>query len=337
MTDVALCLPSASGDWGAMTALPAEMAASSGELLRSLRALVPPLRARQHKGQAGRVGVLGGSAEYTGAPYYAAITSMRTGADLAHVFCPREAGAVIKAYSPDLIVHPLLDGPEAVAQIREWAPRLSSLVVGPGLGRERRALDTVARLVEALRPHELPMVFDADSLWLLAQQPDLVRGYHSAVLTPNAVEFCRLYKAVLQEELSASHCGEQHVRALSRELGDVAIVRKGHEDLLVCGDTAVWCSEPGSLRRCGGQGDLLAGALGTFLHWAKTTNQPLAVDPRLLAAYGACALTRRTSRLAFERHGRSMLASDMLQHVHTAFEQLFQFDDEETERHFRSS
>ncbi|XP_043196247.1 ATP-dependent (S)-NAD(P)H-hydrate dehydratase-like isoform X2 [Amphibalanus amphitrite] len=298
--------------------------AGAGELLRSLRAVVPRLRAQQHKGQAGRVGVLGGSAEYTGAPYFAAITAMRTGADLAHVFCPRDAAAAIKAYGPDVIVHPVLDAPDAVAQIREWAPRLCSLVVGPGLGRDRRTLDTVQRLVEALRPLELPMVFDADALWLVAQAPDLVRGYHSAVLTPNAAEFGRLYKAVLHEELAVAHYGEQHVRALSRELGDVAIVRKGRDDAVVCGDTALWCSEPGSLRRCGGQGDLLAGALATLLHWTKTTNQPLAVDARLLAAYGACALTRRASRLAFERHGRSMLASDMLQHVHTAFEQLFE-------------
>ena len=64
--------------------------------------------------------------------------------------------------------------------------------------------------------------------------------------------------------------------------------------------------------------------MGTLLHWAKTTNQPLAVDSRLLAAYGARALTRRASRLAFQRHGRSMLATDMLQHVHTAFDQLFE-------------
>ncbi|XP_037081436.1 ATP-dependent (S)-NAD(P)H-hydrate dehydratase-like isoform X2 [Pollicipes pollicipes] len=297
---------------------------SSAELVHSLRAVVPTLRSGLHKGQAGRIGIIGGSAEYTGAPFYAAMASMRAGADLAHVFCPRDAAAALKAYSPDLIVHPVLDGPDPVAQVREWAPRLSALVIGPGLGRERHALDAAARLVEALRPLELPMVFDADALWLLTQQPDLVRGYHSAVLTPNAIEFARLYKAVMHEELDVDCYGEQHARALSRELGDVALVKKGHKDLLACGDTALWCAEPSSPRRCGGQGDLLAGTLGTLLHWTRSANQSLAVDPRLLAAYGACALTRRASRLTFERLGRSMLASDMLAQVHPAFEQLLE-------------
>lgn len=30
------------------------------------------------------------------------------GADLTHVFCAREAASVIKSYSPELIVHPVL-------------------------------------------------------------------------------------------------------------------------------------------------------------------------------------------------------------------------------------
>ena len=36
----------------------------------TLAALAPPLDGRAHKGQAGRVGVLGGSVDYSGAPFY---------------------------------------------------------------------------------------------------------------------------------------------------------------------------------------------------------------------------------------------------------------------------
>ena len=181
---------------------------------------------------------------------------------------PRFQRLAIKAYSPDLIVHPVLDAADPAAAIREWTPRLSALVIGPGLGRERRTLDAVARLIESLRPHAVPMVLGADALWLLAQQPDLVRGYHSAVLTPNPVEFGRLYRAVMGAEedvVAVSHYGEQHARQLSREMGDVAIVKKGRDDLLVCGDSVLWCAEPGSARRCGGQGDILSGKFVNLL------------------------------------------------------------------------
>jgi ATP-dependent NAD(P)H-hydrate dehydratase len=59
----------------------------------------------QYKGNCGKVAVVGGSAEYTGAPYYAAVAALRTGSDLAHVFCPLEALIPIKCYSPEIIVH----------------------------------------------------------------------------------------------------------------------------------------------------------------------------------------------------------------------------------------
>jgi ATP-dependent NAD(P)H-hydrate dehydratase len=63
----------------------------------TLRALVPPLGGALYKGQAGKVGVLGGCREYTGAPFFAAMTALRVGADLSHCFCTRAAAPVIKA------------------------------------------------------------------------------------------------------------------------------------------------------------------------------------------------------------------------------------------------
>lgn len=71
--------------------------------------LVPKLTTDMHKGEAGRIGIIGGSLEYTGAPYYAGIAALKVGCDLVHIFCPQSAALPIKSYSPELIVHPLLD------------------------------------------------------------------------------------------------------------------------------------------------------------------------------------------------------------------------------------
>ena len=60
------------------------------------------------KGECGRIAVFGGCVLYTGAPYFAAISALKCGADLVHVFCEKAAGSVIKGYSPELIVHPIL-------------------------------------------------------------------------------------------------------------------------------------------------------------------------------------------------------------------------------------
>ena len=66
-----------------------------------------PLSSDSHKGSSGRIGVLGGCAQYTGAPYYAAMSSLKTGSDLAFVFCAQEASIPIKCYSPELMVAPV--------------------------------------------------------------------------------------------------------------------------------------------------------------------------------------------------------------------------------------
>lgn len=68
--------------------------------------LLPELHAAQYKGNSGKVVILGGSQEYTGAPYYAAVSALRAGSDLSHIFCPEEALTPIKCYSPEIIVHP---------------------------------------------------------------------------------------------------------------------------------------------------------------------------------------------------------------------------------------
>ena len=77
-----------------------------------LDACILPLTSDAYKGSSGRIGVLGGSARYTGAPYYAAMASLHVGADLAFVFCADEAALAIKSYSPELMVAPVYSAKE---------------------------------------------------------------------------------------------------------------------------------------------------------------------------------------------------------------------------------
>ena len=91
---------------------------------------MPKLTEDLRKGQCGRIAVFGGCFLYTGAPYFAAISALKAGADLVHVFCEKEAGNVIKSYSPELIVHPVLDTEYVLEEIDKWLPRLHCVVIG---------------------------------------------------------------------------------------------------------------------------------------------------------------------------------------------------------------
>lgn len=83
---------------------------------------------------------------------------------------------------------------------------------------------------------------------------------------------------------------------------------------------------PGSLKRCGGIGDLLTGTLGTFTYWTHAAADEKCLDdfqPALLAAYAATSLVRECSRCAFDKFHRSTLADDIIKEIPQQFYTLF--------------
>ncbi|RCH80795.1 hypothetical protein CU098_000165, partial [Rhizopus stolonifer] len=300
--------------------------------ITKVRQLIPPLCNSMHKGQAGRVGVVGGSEDYTGAPYFSAISAMKVGVDLCHVFCEPGAGTVIKSYSPDLIVHPYMRTKEKIESkdsgLKEIVSRVSSvfsrlhvLVVGPGLSRDELMLDSAKELISKAREKDMAIVIDADGLYLIQKYPDAIKGYKKAVLTPNVVEFQRLCDTM---NINAKdHPKEQVAQELSRSLGGVTIVQKGSNDYIANADEVLCCDADGGLKRMGGQGDILSGTIAAFLAWGKAyedgvwehSNEIASKDIAMYASWGACTISRTSSRLAFEKHGRAVLTSHMLEEI----------------------
>jgi len=188
------------------------------KLFPQMQRLVPPLSRSAHKGQAGKVAVIGGCQEYTGAPYFASFSALTVGADISHVFCETSASTVIKSYSPELIVHPYLVDlqsiklsksstseeqselcEEAVDKIAKWLPKFDAVVVGPGLGRDPMMMSTVKKVMLSCKERDLPMVIDADGISIIIESPELAKDYCKAVLTPNPNEFRRLAEALQVE------------------------------------------------------------------------------------------------------------------------------------------
>lgn len=93
-----------------------------------------------------------------GAPYFAAISSLKVGSDLVYVFCNKEAAVVIKSYSPELIVLPVLDDPEAKQKIEPWLERLHVVLIGPGLGRLPATFEVIEEVINSCRKRKIPLV-----------------------------------------------------------------------------------------------------------------------------------------------------------------------------------
>ena len=342
---------------------------SHQELFVLARNIVQPLRLSFHKGQAGKVAVFGGCEDYTGAPFFAAHSAALVGADLSHVFCERQAAHVIKSYSPDLMVHPYLY--ELLnPQVHEFAPkdlwdtvrrrpldktilcldldpvidehilptimrmfdRIDVFVVGPGLGRDPLMLRTLVRVIQEIKVANKPLILDADSLFLLGLHKELDKGYSKAVLTPNVVEFGRLCSALDIE----NHDSVETAKNLSANLGGVCVVKKGENEVIVKGQHTLANDMGGSLRRVGGQGDTLTGAIATMLVWAQHYNDGLWTDDGdnasgevlsaeesvVLACYVACGLVRRASNKAFAKYNRAMQTSNVHEFLGEAYNDL---------------
>ncbi|EEF45344.1 ATP-dependent (S)-NAD(P)H-hydrate dehydratase [Ricinus communis] len=306
-----------------------------------LRAITPVLDQTKHKGQAGKIAVIGGCREYTGAPYFAAISALKIGADLSHVFCTKDAAPVIKSYSPELIVHPILeesysigDGDmkyisgKVVAEVDKWMQRFDCLVVGPGLGRDPFLLDCVSKIIKQARRSNVPIVVDGDGLFLVTNSLDLVSGYPLAVLTPNINEYKRLIQKVMNCEVNDQEAHGQ-LLSLAKRIGGVTILRKGKSDLISDGETVKSVGVFGSPRRCGGQGDILSGSVAVFLSWAR--QHVLAAEgnlsmsptnPTVLGCIAGSALLRKAASLAFENRKRSTLTGDIIDCLGSSLEDI---------------
>ena len=125
------------------------------------------------------------------------------------------------------------------------------LLIGPGLGRNQSMLGRISIIMDKVKASNIPVVIDADGLWHLTNNPNVIKGYRKAVLTPNAVEFSHLVHSVLKrgDVPPAVHPDPKMVAEVSKALGGVTIVHKGSQDVISNGKYTEHCIDDGCPRR----------------------------------------------------------------------------------------
>lgn len=164
-------------------------------------------------------------------------------------------------------------------------------MIGSGLGRDKNILNTVSEIILSCKKVHKPLVIDADGLFLITQNLSLIKDYKNVILTPNAVELSRLVNCENEDKMPE----------LVEKLGNRCVVlEKAMNDCIydLKSQHKVVCPVGGSNRRCGGQGDLLAGAVATFYHWALNLTEIteegdlIENNPAVLACYAASFLIK---------------------------------------------
>ncbi|HUR95232.1 MAG TPA: NAD(P)H-hydrate dehydratase [Gemmatimonadales bacterium] len=258
------------------------------------------LRSRDHKGERGRVVVVGGDAGMIGAARMAGRAAFSAGAGLVHVVAPADSVSVIAQAEPDLqtFAHEL--DAEPTEPLLELVARADAIVIGPGLGRApgRRSLIT------ALAGVAKAIVLDADGLVAFhgttGELEQLARG-RPMVLTPHPGEFRGLFpelSSVRELDPWAAAAGAAQVSGATVLLKGVPTVIAGS----VRAPLTVAAGNPGLAT--GGSGDVLSGLVGTALA------QKLA--PEAAAAFGAQALGRAADIAARRTTARTLRPMDVI-------------------------
>lgn len=288
----------------------ADTTAGPGDVLMAL----PKRRPESHKGEHGRLLVVGGGSRYTGAPALVGLAALRSGVDLATIAAPEEAASIISSFSPDLITIRLPGRdlePNALPKLEEHLERSTAVVVGPGLGTStatRDAVTKLARRIAETRP-ELPLLFDADGLKVMAAERRLLRNPRWLV-TPHAREFELLTGMDLPSDIEGRL---ENVKAAARELGCVMLL-KAHIDIAAApsGEFALnYTGNPGMT--VGGTGDVLAGTIGAFLSQGTETFR---------SAVAGAFICGRAGDLCRKERGYEFMASDVIEKLPTVFEEV---------------
>ncbi|AGN86835.1 bifunctional ADP-dependent NAD(P)H-hydrate dehydratase/NAD(P)H-hydrate epimerase [Enterobacter sp. R4-368] len=247
-----------------------------------------PRRPTSHKGDFGRLVIIGGDHGTAGAVRMAGEAALRTGAGLVRILTRSENIAPIITARPELMVHELTA--ESLDESLEWA---DVVVIGPGLGQ----LEWGKKALQKVENFRKPMLWDADALNLLAINPD---KRHNRVLTPHPGEAARLLNCSVAEIESDRLLSAR--RLVKRYAG--VVVLKGAGTVIASDDGETGIIDAGNAGMAsGGMGDVLSGIIGSLL------GQKLSLYDAACAgcvAHGAAA-----DRLAVQYGQRGMLATDL--------------------------
>lgn len=248
-----------------------------------------PRRPCSHKGEHGRLLLVGGDSGFGGAIRMAAEAALRSGAGLVRVLTHDQNIAPLLTARPELMVQCLTD--DHLRQAEQWA---DVVVVGPGLGQGEWGKNAL----KVLQASDKPALWDADALNLLAINPE---KRQNRVITPHPGEAARLLgcqSAEIENDRLLA------VRKLVNKYGGVAVL-KGAGTLIAAEHHKMAIADVGNAGMAsGGMGDVLSGIIGGLLA------QKLSLYD---AACAGCVVHGAAADSVAEEQGtRGLLATDLL-------------------------
>lgn len=258
--------------------------------------------ALSHKGQYGRLLVIGGSETFTGAPALCALAAYRTGTDLVFVAAPERSASVVSSMSPTLISLRLpgeMLATRHLELLRDPIEKATAVAIGPGLGTSKHTLSAIGSILTIVHQQKKPLFVDADAFKAIGVIRK--RIFHdSTVLTPHAGEFKCIVGKLPSTELTTR---SNEVKSTAQKSGGV-ILLKGNVDVISDGAQVKFNRTGNPGMTVGGTGDVLSGIISGLLAQG--------VAPFRAAVVGAF-VSGAAGDLAQERLGYHLTPTDLIE------------------------
>ncbi len=275
-----------------------------------------PKRPRvSHKGNYGRVLLIGGAKGYAGAITMAAKAAGRSGVGLVTVVVPESIAPVVAGSALEAMVtgvEETEDGSLSDTFLEAWGGRLGvfdAVLVGPGLTRHKRSRALVQQLLQQCK---VPLVVDADAISVFETESSCFAGASCPlVLTPHPGELARLM-GVETEHIQADR--EKAATEASMAVQG-AIVLKGAGTVIAAPGKPVCVNLTGNPGMAtGGSGDVLAGILVGFIGQG--------LDPFNAARAAVYIHGRAGDRAAWQKSQAGIVAGDLIEELLYALPEL---------------
>jgi ADP-dependent NAD(P)H-hydrate dehydratase / NAD(P)H-hydrate epimerase len=257
-----------------------------------------------HKGEFGRLLVIGGSEIYSGAPTLVALAAYRAGTDLVFVATPEKTAQAISSISPNLITLKLPGEnltSSHIGLLRDHFEKASAIAVGPGLGTNRQTVSAIRKIVTLAIQREKPLLLDADGLNALGvMRKKLFDGL--AVITPHAGEFQAVSGNVPSRDPKTR---SDQVKEFASKSGAIVLL-KGHTDIISDGVRVKLNNTGNPGMTVGGTGDVLSGIVAGLMAQGIESFR---------AAVAGAFINGAAGDLAEEKTGDHLVATDLLEHV----------------------
>lgn len=278
-----------------------------------LEKLLPARSRETHKGDYGKVALVGGSRGMAGSIYLSSIASLRTGSGLVYTVVPDSISTVMEIKSVENIVIPVSDGGRGHLNkldhmLVDKLCGVDAIGIGPGMSKNK---DTVEFLRDLLGAVDKPYVIDADGINNLSSLKEEVRSLNrKIVITPHLAELSRFLEVPIGEIKKKR---EEYAEFAAKTYG-LIVVLKG-ENTIVTDGINTYINKTGNPGMAtAGSGDVLTGIIASLIGQGHDLFEASRIGVYIHGLAGDLA------RLQIGEYG--MIASDIVSYIPKAIKRV---------------